>query len=136
MIMKKLYILIFLAITTVICSCDNEEDGAWDPIKLSKSEVTFDENGGSVTIESKNYNNWWINVINVVGTDIYYLADPGDNYLNVNLTASGEGISAKIAGSKNNTVIITVDPSSGKNEWSVVMQAGNAFTSIKVRQNK
>lgn len=137
--MKKLVSFVMLC-SILVCSCqkdpaqkDSERlPGKWDPIELSQSEIVFGADGGSCSIESKNYSAWWLNGIEVTGTKIYYQADPGENYSY--LTASGEGIDAKV-GSKKNTVEITVASSSQKHEWKVWMTVGDAFTSILVKQN-
>jgi len=132
--MKKFLSIVLLS-AILVCSCQKFTDrapGDWDPIELSQSEVVFDATGGSCTIESLNYGRWWINEIRITGTETYYHADPGENYSY--LTASGDGISAKI-GTEKNTVVITVDPSSEKHDWMVGMEAGDAFTSIRVKQN-
>lgn len=134
LMMKKLFAFVLLS-TSILCSCQKFSylgDGDWAPIKLSQSEVFFDADGGSCTVESINYGCWWINGIRITGTETYYFADPGEKY--TYLTASGDGISAKI-GINKNTVVITVNPSTEKHDWSVEMEAGDAFTSIRVKQN-
>lgn len=131
--MKKL-LPFFLLSSSLLCSCQKVlRIGAWGPIELSQSEIIFEADGGSCSIESMNYNLWWINGIIITGTDVYYPADPGDD--SSYLTASGDGISAKI-GAKKNTVVITVAPSSEIHDWEVLMEAGDVFTSIRVKQNK
>ena len=127
-------VLFFCFCTLLFSSCEINKmlPGEWNPIELSQSEITFDAKGGSCTVECKNYPGWWINGIQITGTDIYYPSDPGENY--TYLTATGNGISVKI-GPEKNAVIITVTPSSEQNDWTVLMEAGDAFTSIRVRQN-
>lgn len=133
--MKRFLSLVLIS-SSLFCSCQKiseQAPGDWDPIELSQSEIIFDADGGSCTIESMNYGSWWINRIEITGTEIYYHADPGDDYSYS--TACGDGISAKI-GSKKNTVVITVDQSFDMHDWKVLMEAGDAFTSIRVKQNK
>lgn len=132
--MKKILSLVLISFS-LLCSwqkISKQAPEGWDPVGLSKSEIIFDADGGSCTIESTNYKSWRINAIEITGTEIYYRADPGENHSY--LSASGDGISAKV-GSKKNTVVITVDPSSEVHDWKVIMRAGNAFTSIRVKQN-
>lgn len=126
--MKRYAFLLLLIITSCIYSCTKVElDGKWDPIKLSKAKTSFDSNGGSDTIESKNYKSWWINGIKVIDDETYYNVDSSNQ-----MTVIGEGISANVEG---NTVTITVEPSPDKHEWAVDMEAGDAFATIIVKQN-
>lgn len=128
-----------MAFTLLACACSrhvvtSSKVGAWNPIELSKATVTFSKKGGTATVEAKNYTSWWINNICITGTDKFFYAEPGEGY--TYRRAEGEGISAKV-GEKKNTVIITVDPSSGeRRSWDVNMQAGNAFTHIRVIQKR
>ena len=138
--MSNTFKLFFImAVTILACACNrhvvsSSKVGNWNSIELSKSTITFNKKGGTATVEAKNYTSWWINNICITGTDNYFCAEPGKDY--TYQSAKGEGISARI-GDKKNTVIITVDPSSGeKRSWDVNMQAGNAFTSIRVIQKR
>ena len=126
--MKK-FTVICLAILAACCHSCTPKDGDWDPIRLSKSEISFGTEGGTCTVEAKNYKSWWINDIRVTGTNTYYFPEPGDNR-----KVAGEGISAMI-GTEENTVVITVSPSPDRHDWTVEMEAGDAFTSIRIRQN-
>ena len=125
-IIKKFVVLFLSIVTTSFLSC-TKKLGDWDPIKLSKSEITFCDDGGTYTVESLNYKGWWINGIQDMGTEVYYSPDDTDRNM-----VTGEGISAKTEG---NSVIITVEPSSDKHDWSVHMEAGDAFAYIRVTQN-
>lgn len=124
--MRKLAIIILSVAAILVASCA-VKDGDWDPIKLSKSEIKFGNDGGSATVEAKNYTGWWINDIRLAGTEICYYPAPDENK-----AVAGEGISATV---RENKVTITVEPSQEKREWIVDMEAGDAFTSIRVRQN-
>ena len=132
-------LIFIMAFSVLACSCNrhvvsSSKVGDWNSIELSKSTITFSKKGGTATVEAKNYTSWWINNICITGTDNYYYADPGND--RSFLSAKGDGISARI-GDRKNTVIITVDPSSGeKRSWDVHMQAGNAFTCIHVIQKR
>lgn len=129
--MKK-FALMALLCATLFCSCLSRADGDWDPIELSQSKVVFGAQGGSCTVQAKNYSSWWINGIQDISADTCYIAY-SDSTLTRKLV-QGNGISAQI-GEKENTVIITVDSSACSHSWKVLMQAGDAFTSIPVTQN-
>lgn len=128
------------AMTVFSCGCarkgqkvETEQDievGDWPAIKLSREEVSFGPKGGTVTITCENYESWWINDVQIVGTEKYVHADPGAN--NEYRTLNAEGISAEIVGG--NKVKITVSPSAAAGDWLLHMEAGDAFTEIRIKK--
>lgn len=104
--------------------------GQWPAIRMSCDSATFDSRGGSVTVKCENYSSWWLNGIQIYGTETFHHADPGEKY--EYLTASAPGISAEIKNSSE--AVITVAPSSEGGVWLVHLEAGDAFTTFKVIQ--
>lgn len=132
--MKRFLLLTAALFISVLVCADSKKivprtNGRWAPIELSKSEICFGRRGGEITVKAKNYSHWKISNIQVTGTDKFFYADAGDDYSYK--TASGDGISAEVKG---NTVVIRVDASRSKQNWTISMQAGNAFTRILVRK--
>lgn len=135
--MNKLAALL-IVVGAIFCSCNRiSVDGDWEPIELSQSTVAFGADGGECTVTAKNYSRWWINGIQVTGTEIYYY--PEEDKSCSFTSAAGDGISVNVVlddnGKRTNAVTIAVDPSSEKHAWTVYMEAGDAFTHISVRQN-
>lgn len=102
--------------------------GAWAPIVLSKTEVTFPRKGGEATVTCTNYDSWWINDVQVVGEDMVTHADPGPD--NTYRTLKADGISAEIV--EDNKVKITVEGGAAARKWDLHMESGDAFTTIKI----
>lgn len=132
--MKRFLLLTAALFISVLVCADSKKivprtNGRWAPIELSKSEICFGRRGGKITVEAKNYSTWKINNIQISGTDTIFYADAGADYSYK--TASGDGISAEVKG---NTVVIKVEASRFKQDWTISMQAGNAFTHIHVRK--
>lgn len=132
--MKKILLLAAALFITVLLCADSKKiapktNGRWAPIELSKSEISFGRRGGEITVKAKNYSNWKINNIQITGTDKFFYADAGADYSYK--TASGDGIRAEVKG---NTVVIKVEASRFKQDWTISMQSGNAFAHIHVRK--
>ena len=109
---------------------DPEIVGNWTPIRLSQSEVSFGAEGGKTVVSCLNYDRWWLNDAQVVGTETFFHADPGEN--NTYQTLKGDGISARVL--NHNQVEITVSPAKKDHAWELHLQSGDAFTSITVKQ--
>ena len=102
--------------------------GDWPPIQLSMDKISFGPEGGSITVTCENYSKWWLNDVQIYGTEKYIHADPGAN--NEYLTLNAEGFKAVILeGSK---VKITVSPSKAPGDWLLHLEAGDAFTQIRI----
>ena len=106
------------------------KDGDWEPIDLSISELTFGLEGGTQSVTSLNYPNWWISSICIPnnGEELWYTTSYPEIY-----TLSVEGLSAV---AKTNTVEVTVDVSSTPRNWSLEMTAGDIFAKIKISQHQ
>ena len=104
--------------------------GAWEAIRMTADTLSFGKEGGEQTVICLNYDKWWLNDIQIKGTEKYYHADPGQN--NEYLTARAPGISAGII--RPNTLRVQVEPSETPAEWLIHLESGDAFTSITVIQ--
>ena len=113
---------------TVATAEEEKLVGAWEPIRISSDCATFGAEGGSLTVSCENYRHWWLDDIQITGTDKFYLADPGEN--NTYLTASAPGIKAVVTDS--NKLVITVDASAKPCKWTIHLQSGDAFTEFTV----
>ena len=102
--------------------------GNWPAIKLSMGEIAFGAEGGSVTVTCENYSKWWLNDVQIFGTEKHFHADPGPN--NEYLTLDAPGFSARII--DGNKVKITISPSEAKGDWLLHLEAGDAFTQIRI----
>jgi len=109
---------------------EEEVMGAWAPIELSKSELTFPRKGGSATVTCRNYDKWWLADVQVCGTEQYTLADPGAD--NTYLTLNAEGISAEITA--DNEVLVTVEGGAEARSWNLHLQSGDAFATIHIEK--
>lgn len=113
---------------TEVAAVVNGIMGDCAPIELSSEEVVFPRNGGEATITCKNYENWWINDVQVVGEDKVTHAEPGAD--NSYKTLKAEGISAEIV--NGNQVRVTVDENAAERSWYLHMESGDAFTTIRI----
>lgn len=111
-----------------VAVAEEEIMGAWTPIVVSASELTFPRKGGEATVTCKNYASWWINDVQVVGEETVTHAEPGPD--NTYRTLKADGISAEII--NDNQVRITVEESAGKCKWDLHMESGDAFTTIRI----
>ncbi|MBR5056315.1 MAG: hypothetical protein IKX03_03865 [Bacteroidales bacterium] len=102
--------------------------GDWAPIRLSMDNIAFGPEGGSVTVTCENYGKWWLNDVQITGTEKYIHADPGNN--NEYLTLNADGFKAVII--DGNKVKITVSPSKAPGDWLLHLEAGDAFTQIRI----
>lgn len=114
--------------TAIAEDADDGMVGAWEAIRMTADTLDFDSNGGERTVVCLNYDRWWLNDIQIAGTEKHYGADPGRN--NEYLTAKAPGISAEII--RPNTLRVKVDPSEKPANWIIHLESGNAFTSVKV----
>ncbi len=115
-------------IGTPVKMADDIIVGAWEAIRMSADTLSFGKEGGEQTVICLNYGNWWLNDIQITGTEKFYHADPGEN--NEYLTAKAPGISADII--RSNTLRVKVEPSETGAEWLIHLESGDAFTSLKV----
>ena len=109
---------------------EHEIAGAWTPIRLSQEEVSFGSEGGKAVVSCLNYSHWWLDDVQIAGTETFYHATPGAD--NTYETLDADGISARIV--NRNQVEITVAPASKSCTWILHLQSGDAFTSITVKQ--
>lgn len=131
-------------------SCDKVEygkDGDWDPIKLDKPEVHFTADGGEETVTAKNYSRWWF----IGGYEDTQYVDGRWEYVNYVYAGSTDGQEAYTYDildggwyhasvpnkGRSNQLIITVDPNptARPRHATIEMEAGDAFTSVKVYQD-
>lgn len=113
-----------------VADADDSLVGDWEAIRMTADTLEFGKEGGEQTVICLNYDRWWLNDIQITGTEKFYHADPGQN--NEYLTVKAPGISADIV--RPNALRVKVEPSGAQAEWLIHIQSGDAFTSIKVIQ--
>ena len=125
--MKKLIALSLIALSLTTTSCVYE-DGAWDPMKLSKKEFVFPAEGGTDSIKVKNYSSWWISSVFVNNNDYC------DDYH----STKADWVEIVVPDDKRNWVFVTVcenTTDSLRNAY-LHMTAGDIFKSIPITQNR
>ena len=140
-------ILIIIAAIVCLCSCkENIYDGAWEPMELDKTHISFQPEGGQNTVSVMNYPRWWINggyeVIRIddqkINSDyIHASSSDGEEAYTYDILEGGWYHVMIPDKGKSNTIIITVDPIGDEGhprEAMIEMQAGNTFSNISIAQ--
>lgn len=130
---------VFIGTLILIFSSCSEEDGSWDPMKLTKQEITFNSNGGVDSIQVTNYSMMWMAGV-YEGTS----SNPTKIYNTRDSTIRDAQIvrrdwfqaTADILPSKKNWMYIYADKNtSGKDrELTITLTAGDIFHDISVKQ--
>lgn len=153
--MAYLYLL-FFSLFFIACSGDRSTTmqssdevpvpGNWPAMEISKTEVHFNQDGGSDTISVKNYEKWWINSgCNgecAAGQYIYTgSTETGETDFN---QINGGWWSAKVLKNTPNKVVITANATVEclsedcvkeiPRKASIGMTAGDVFAHIKIYQ--
>lgn len=125
---SKLRIIALFVFSLTACS---KNDGDWDGIKWSDSQVTFSAQGGTRKVHAKNYSSVWINGMSEEGSQSYIHAQTDtlgyDTYC--------EGPWAE-AGAKGNVITVTVAPNNTTATRTMIIdgESGDAFGQIKITQ--
>jgi hypothetical protein len=160
--MNKICFFLFLSLFFIACSndssssmrADNQNQAGseqppirnWPAMVTSKTEVHFNQDGGSDTISVKNYGHWWINS----GCDGECAAE---KYIYPNTSETGEEVynsidggwwSAKVLKNTPNKIVITAKAVEEcqfeecskeiPRRASIGMTAGDVFAHIKIYQ--
>ena len=124
--MKNILTILSFVILSVLTSC--EKDRTIDMEQFL--EVSFNQKGGSVTVQTKDkrYYDWWINNIYDSDSDTHYLVASDRDHNKI----LGNGITAEVTSP--NSVVITVEPSKETHHWTITMEAMDMFSYIAVKQ--
>ena len=139
---SKLIVTILLStITIIFSSCTiTKDDGDWDPMKLTKQEITFNANGGVDSIRVKNYSVMWMSRVYEGESN-----NPTKEYRIINTAYQDAQVlngdwfqaSADIMPNKQNWAYIYVNKNtSGKDrQLTITLTCGDIFNNISVKQS-
>jgi len=138
--------IIFAAMATLLFCCNScLGEGLWTPIKMDKTEVHFTSDGGEDIVTATNYSSWWINygyedAHNVNGKVEYVgfvYATSTDGAYTYDILDGGWYHAIVANKGQSNILVITVDQdySAKPRQATINMEAGDAFTTVKIFQN-
>mgnify|MGYP003587106303 FL=1 len=130
---------VFIGTLILIFSSCSEEDGSWDPMKLTKQEITFNSNGGVDSIQVTNYSMMWMaSVYEGASSNPTKIYNTRDSTIRDAQIVRGDWFqaTADILPSKKNWMYIYADKNtSGKDrELTITLTAGDIFHDISVKQ--
>ena len=130
---------VFIGTLILIFSSCSEEDGSWDPMKLTKQEITFNSDGGVDSIQVTNYSTMWMaSVYEGDSSNPTKIYNTRDSTIRDAQIVRGDWFqaTADILPSKKNWMYIYADKNtSGKDrELTITLTAGDIFHDISVKQ--